>query len=53
MPVSRNQGRWAGALAWVRNQILRLTASALSRSMASRASMGVDREGDWLEGVDT
>src|SRR5215468_5280960 len=52
MPVSRNHGRWAGAFAWVRNQILNLPASALSSSMASRALRPVDGAGDGLASVD-
>src|SRR6202522_2542160 len=40
MSVSRNHGRCAGAVAWVRSQMLCLPASALSRSIASRALMG-------------
>src|SRR5260370_22539230 len=52
MPVSRNHGRCAGAVAWVRNQILNLPASALSASMASRALRRAGGAADGLESVD-
>src|SRR5262249_15240764 len=50
--VSRNHGRWAGAFACVRSQMLNLPASALSCSMASRALTGAEGEGGGLATVD-
>src|SRR5713101_9839864 len=52
MPVSRNHGRWAGAFAWVRSQILNWPALALSSSIASRALRRAGGAGDGLESVD-
>src|SRR5580658_6255810 len=40
MPPSLNHGVCAGALAWVRSQMLSPPASAFNRSIASRAAEG-------------